>query len=163
MTDVPAVRNHCPVSVLLERDATDDKWGLPRWRVLGVVPEPGDAPPRPTRSLARENESSRTYLWRGLRLRLNPEACSDYALNLSSRRPLLFVICQTGGSGDLQPIAVSADQQDGVDAQEVDETVFEVAMPRSIATWLEAWIPAHWRPGQRKGRRWQKLEEDWES
>jgi len=125
------------VSVLLQRDKTPDRWGEHHWQVLGVLPEPGTPPARPTRSLARDGDDARVYLWRGLTLRLNPESCYDYWLNLSSKTPLLFVICQPDADGDLQPVTVSADQDDGVAALEVDETVLQTAMPGSIAAWVE--------------------------
>lgn len=163
MTDIEADDDrHCVVSVLLQRDVAPDKWGGLRWRVTGIVPE-GTTPTKqaPTCSLARADDTTRTYLWRGLTLRLNPDACDDYLLNLDGTRPLLFVICHPGPDGELRPVAVSADQQDGADALQFDSSVFEYAMPTSIATWIRAWVPRHWKPSQRKGKRWQKLAEEW--
>lgn len=141
------------VSVLLQREVDDDRWGRPRWSILGVLPQAGEIPERPTRSLARDGDEARVYLWRGLILRLNPDACDDYWLNLESGRPLLFVICQSDPGGDLLPVTVSADQEDGVAAQEVDETVLQTAMPISIAAWVEQYVRTYWRPGPRKNKR----------
>lgn len=157
-----AQNNHAwrAVSVLIQRDAAPDAWGLPRWQVVGVLPEPGQAPERPTRSLARDGDQARVFLWRGLKLRLNPESCYDYWLNLSSDKPLLFVICQPDTDGDLRPVTVSADQDDGVAALEVEETVFEAVMPPPIAAWVEQYAYDNWRPGphKKKGKRRKPLD-----
>lgn len=152
----------CVVSVLLQRSAAHGPWGQPQWQVVGVVPESsGPATQAPTRSLAHDGGTTCTYLWRGLGLRLNPVSCDDYVLNLGGERPLLFVICQLDSAGELRPVNVSADQQDGVDALEVDGTVFEVDMPPAIAAWIAEWVPKYWKPSQRKGRKWQRLQEEW--
>ena len=162
MADTSTDDRSCVVSVLLQRGDAHGPWGQPRWKVVGVVPESsGPSTQAPTCSLAHEGETTRTYLWRGLCLRLNPVSCDDYLLNLEGNRPLLFVICQFDSAGELRPITVSADQQDGVDALEVDGTVFEVDMPPSIASWIAEWAPKYWKPSQRKGRKWQKLQEQW--
>jgi len=158
--DSQNVPSRCAVSVLLQHDAQTDAWGQPRWRVIGILPEPGQPPEQPSRTLARDGAEGRVYLWRGLILRLNPTACDDYVLNLSSERPMLFIICQSDADGELRPINVSADQQDGVEAQEFGETMFAVAMPHSIAAWLEQYTYKHWRPGPRKKPRWKLPEED---
>jgi hypothetical protein len=126
---------------------------VPRWSILGVLPQPGAVPGQPERSLARDGAQARVYLWRGLDLRLNPEACDDYWLNLESGRPLLFVICQSAADGDLLPVTVSADQEDGVAAQEVEETVLQTPMPTPIAAWVEQYVRTYWRPGPRKNKR----------
>src|SRR5699024_9298721 len=125
--DTQDIPSRCTVSVLLQVDAQRDAWGQQRWQVTGILPEFGPAPARPTRSLAHAGKEEQVYLWRGLTLRLNPTACDDYFLNLSSQRPLLFVICQPDASGEPCPISVSADQQDGVEAQEFGEMMYAVA------------------------------------
>lgn len=163
MADIEDDERCCMVSVLLQRDIATDKWGGVRWRVAGIVPDATTAPTRqlPSCSLARADDATRTWLWRGLALRLSPDACDDYLLNLDGGRPLLFVICQPDADGELRPVAVSADQQDGADALQFEGSVFECDMPAPIAAWIRAWVPQHWKPSQRKGKRWQKLAEEW--
>ncbi|MEO5813220.1 MAG: DUF3305 domain-containing protein [Rhodanobacter sp.] len=162
MADTAPDDRYCVVSVLLERGAARGPWGQSRWQVVGIVPDsPGPPMQGPTCSVAHDDETTRVYLWSGLCLRLSPVSCDDYVLNLRSERPLLFVICQSDADGELRPVTVSADQQDGVDALEVDGTVFEVDMPPVIASWIAEWVPKFWKPSQRKGRKWQKLQEEW--
>lgn len=153
---------NCALSVLLQRDVAPDRWGKFRWRIQGIVPEAAEPLKRPPeRSLAHADARTLTWLWRGVPLRLHPDACDDYVLNLDGDRPSLFVICQSGADAELRPVSVSADQQDGVDAEEFDGVVFRYAMPAAVATWIAEWVPRHWKPSQRKGKRWQKLEEGW--
>ncbi|MDT8409158.1 MAG: DUF3305 domain-containing protein [Wenzhouxiangellaceae bacterium] len=123
------------------------------WHCVGAVPEPGAPPEQPTRSLVRDGQDAQLYRWQGLTLSLRQDACDDYWFNLTSRQPLLFILCQPGADGEPMPHRVTADQDEGVAAQEVDEILFQTAMPASIVIWIKNYVATHWRPGPRKQKR----------
>jgi len=134
------------VSVMMQHDRRG-------WHCLGVVPEPGPPPARPSRSLVRDGDDAQLVRWRGCTLALRQDACDDYWYNLTSRQPLLFILCQPGSDQEPFPLRVTADQDEGVAAQEVDQLMFQAAMPAPIVVWIKNYVATHWRPGPRKQKK----------
>lgn len=123
------------------------------WQLMGAVPEPEDAPVGPVRELVRNAADARLVRWRGFPLQLHPDGCDDYWFNVTSRQPLLFVICQPGDDDEPRPVRISADQEDGVAASEVEGIVFETPMPPPLVLWVRDYVAAYWQPGPRKNKR----------
>jgi len=134
------------ITMMLQHDAGG-------WQLLGLFPESGPPAGRPICRLARDGGDSRIYQWQGLPLRLQPDQADDYIYNLTSRSPMLFVICKPGEDDQPVPLRVSADQDDCVAAVEHDELVFQGAMPPPISEWIKRYVEAHWTPGPRKHKR----------
>lgn len=123
------------------------------WQLIGLFPE-HERPEGPAQCrLVRDGDDSRIYQWQRLVLRLQPDQADDYIYNLTSRTPMLFVICKTGEEGKPIPVLVTADQDDCVAAVEFDELVFQSPMPPSIVDWIRQYVEAHWEPGPRKHKR----------
>jgi hypothetical protein len=132
-----------PMTVMMERTGS-------RWQVIGILPSAAASPGHPQRELVRDGGDTCIYRWEGLELRLTPDACEDYWFNLTSTQPRLYVICQLDSDGEPQPLRISADQDDSVAAEEVDELFYQAAMPASIVVWIKDYVAAHYRPGPRK-------------
>jgi len=123
------------------------------WQLIGLFPE-HEQPQGPAQCrLVRDGGDSRIYQWQRLPLRLQPDQADDYIYNLTSRSPMLFVICKTGENGQPIPVLVTADQDDCVAAVEFDELVFQSPMPSSIVEWIRHYVDVHWEPGPRKHKR----------
>jgi len=147
MTDSTIERN--PVlgmTLMVQQDLTD-------WQLIGVFPESGPPSGRPTCRLVRDGGNSKIFQWQGLPLRLQQDQSDDYIYNLTSRTPMLFVICKPGADEQPVPLRISADQDDCVAAVEHDELVFQAPMPSPIAQWIQRYVEAHWAPGPRKNKR----------
>jgi hypothetical protein len=136
------------MSVLMQKDANG-------WHLSGILPSAaGQKVDRPHRELVRDDGATQIYRWEGLSLPLTPDACDDYWYNITSKQPCLYLICQPDAEGEPVPLRVSADQDDAVAAEEVDEWFFQAAMPKPILLWLKDYIATHRRAGPRK----QKIE-----
>lgn len=134
------------MTLMLQHDAAG-------WQLLGVFPESGPPAGRPTCRLVRDGGDSKIFQWQGLPLRLQQGQTDDYIYNLTSRSPMLFVICKTGADEQPVPLRISADQDDCVAAVEVDELVFQAPMPPPVIGWIQRYVEAHWTPGPRKNKR----------
>lgn len=133
-----------PMSVLMQKDARG-------WDVIGILPSPNpEDSALARRELVRDDGETQIYRWEGLVLPLVPDACDDYWYNLTSAQPLLYVICQADDEGAPTPLRLTADQDDSVAAEEVDEWFFQVPMPTPIVFWIRDYVATHWRPGPRK-------------
>ncbi len=131
-----------PMNILMQHDAGG-------WKALGILPTSGHAG-RSRRELVRDDGVTQIYRWEGMELRLVPDACDDYWFNLTSDQPRLYVICQRDQEGAPVPLRISADQDDAVAAEEVDEWFFQAEMPTAIVFWIRDYVATHWRPGPRK-------------
>lgn len=134
------------LTAMLQRDGEN-------WQLLGLLPENRPPSGRPRHRIVREDGNSSIHQWQGLPLRLQPDQTDDYIYNITSRSPMLFLICTSDEQNRPVPLHVSADQDDGVAAIEVDEIVFESPMPGPVLGWIQAYVQAYWTPGPRKGKR----------
>lgn len=136
------------MTVLMQRDENG-------WQVSGILPSPAATElDQARREIVRDDGVTQIYRWEGLSLRLVPDACDDYWYNITSEKPRLYLICQPDAAGEPVPLRISADQDDAVAAEEVDEWFFQAAMPHPIVLWVRDYIAAHRRAGPRK----QKIE-----
>ena len=120
------------------------------WKLLGILPASDAGSEGRRRELVRDDGVTQIYRWEGLVLRLLPDACDDYWFNLTSDQPRLYVICQADDQGVPVPMRITADQDDAVAAEEVDEWFFQAEMPTSVVFWIRDYVATHWRPGPRK-------------
>lgn len=132
-----------PMTVMMERTGS-------RWQVIGILPAPGPNDGVPRRELVRDGGETCIFRWEGLDLVLTPDACDDYWFNLTSPQPRLYVICQTGEDGDPIPLRITANQDDSVAAEEVEELFYQAAMPANIVVWIKDFVANNYRPGPRK-------------
>ena len=134
---------HRPMTVMMERTGS-------RWQVIGILPSPAAVAGAPQRELVRDGGDTCIYRWDGLDLTLTPDACDDYWYNLTSAQPRLYVICQADADGAPLPLRITADQDDSVAAEEVEELFYQAAMPAAVVVWIKDYIDTHYRPGPRK-------------
>ncbi len=132
-----------PMNVLMQHDEQG-------WKVLGILPASEPTSNQRHRELVRDDGVTQIYRWEGLMLRLLPDCCDDYWFNLTSDQPRLYVICQRDQDGSPMPVRITADQDDAVAAEEVDELFYQAEMPVPIVFWIRDYVATHWTPGPRK-------------
>lgn len=157
-----------PVTVLVEcRQARSGRWVQEQWEVVAVVAGKDVMGVESTTTLVHQDSECRRYLWSGLRLALYKDACESYWYNLMSGTPYLYVICCTeeeeNGAERLNPVLVTADQQEASGHMETDDRVYSVPMPEQVHQWLEHFVVENYVPAQKKKRKrqqWAKKESD---
>jgi len=136
------------MTVLMQKDENG-------WQVSAILPSPATVKLDEAQcELVRDDGETQIYRWEGLSLPLVPDACDDYWYNITSEKPRLYLICQPDAEGAPVPLRISADQDDAVAAEEVDEWFFQTAMSHPIVLWVREYIATHRRAGPRK----QKIE-----
>ncbi|HMA98295.1 MAG TPA: DUF3305 domain-containing protein [Wenzhouxiangella sp.] len=132
-----------PMTVMMERTGS-------RWQVIGILPSSQTSDGIPRRELVRDGGDTCIYRWEGLDLLLTPDACDDYWFNLTSAQPRVYVICQTEADGEPVPLRITANQDESVAAEEVEELFYQAAMPANVVFWIREYVATHYRPGPRK-------------
>lgn len=142
-----------PVSVIVGREAA-----LPegeQWRVQGVVIGQRFASEEIRCLRMRSGPEGDLYMWMGYQLRLRKASVEDYAYNVNSPTPTVFVVAKQDDEEGLRPlhVTVSLDEAQNLDAtnlRNVDELVSRVAMPPEVFRWLERFVLDHYVPRKRK-------------
>lgn len=142
-----------PVKVLMRRSENpDSRWGIPRWELLGVLPDV-EPPESLQRRVIHQAQGQRDFEWSGLRVYLFRDAAESYWYNLVGREPSLFVICRPGDGIELEPFAVTANYDEAGAHQETDDTVFSAPLPSVFVPELEEFVMTHYRPVEPRKRR----------
>ena len=154
-----------PVTVLVEcRQARSGRWVQEQWEAVAVVAGEDVKGNASQSTLVHEDAECRRYLWSGLRLKLYKDACESYWYNLMSGHPYLYVICffdeNEDGQESLNPVLVTADQQEASGHMETDDRVFSVPMPERVHQWVERFVVENYVPAQKKKRKRQQWAED---
>ena len=131
-----------PVTVLVEcRQARSGRWVEDQWQAIAVVAGKDVASDALESTLVHEDDQCRRYLWSGLKLSLYKDACESYWYNLMSDEPYLYVVCFADENEDgeecLNPLLVTADQQEATGHMETDDQVYSVPMPEQVRQWVE--------------------------
>ena len=153
-----ATPSEIPVTVLFEcRHARSGRWVEEQWEVVAVVAGKDVARDESETTLVHEDAECRRYLWSGLRLSLYKDACESYWYNLMSEQPYLYVVCHMDenedGEESLNPVQVSADQQEATGHMETDDRVYSVPMPEQVHQWVERFVVENYVPEEKKKRK----------
>lgn len=127
-----------------------------KWKALGVVVGDQFASPSPEKRLMRSGPDGDLFLWTGFSCRLHPAHTDDYAYNLQSETPGVYIIVGTADQ-TFQPRSVTlsldeAQNTDATDLRSADDTVLTVPMPPEVYRWVERFILDHHVPRRRKAR-----------
>lgn len=145
-----------PVAVMIASPPGDQFADAMLWQVSGVVVGEQFASAVREGTRVRSGPGGELFLWRGFSIRLRPSQAEDYALNLGSDRPEVFVISRFDRATGVEPleVTVSLDKAQGLDCTELrsaDEIVLSAPMPPEVGRWLEDFVAVHYQP-RRKGK-----------
>lgn len=146
-----------PVAVMIASPAQEHRSDPMLWQVTGVVVGRQFVSETREGQCVRSGPNGDLHLWRGFRIRLHPAQAEDYALNLGSERPEVFVIARFDPERGVEPleVTVSLDQAQNLDSTELrpsNEVVLSAPMPAEVGRWMEEFITVHYQP-RRKGKR----------
>ncbi len=141
------------VAVILERVAEPNPWEAWAFRLQDVVPDEGAFGEQP-RKLLDDGKRSR-WLYPGFELRLFPDECKGYFLNLTSGQPSWFVSWRehASDSGQVEVTAASVSYIEADRRMSAEERVESVPLAPELCEWLQAYTNQHFKPeGARKQR-----------
>lgn len=145
--------NAIPIAVVLERTREPNAWEAWSFRLVEVVPDEGVFGTAP-RLLVDDGKHSR-WVFPGFQLRLFPDECKGYFLNLTSGRPSWFVSWRPLDD-DPSQVEVTAASVSYIEADRrmsAEEKVESVALAAELCEWLQAFTNRHFQPeGKRKVR-----------
>jgi hypothetical protein len=147
-----------PVTVLVEcRQARSGRWVEEQWEAVAVVAGEDVLADGIKSTLVHEDDECRRYLWSGLKVSFYKDACESYWYNLMSDSPYLYVVCfeieGEDGAISLNPVLVTANQQEATGHMETDDRVYSVPMPEQVHQWLERFVVENYVPAQKKKRK----------
>jgi hypothetical protein len=145
----PAVRRPCvPVAVVMRRERIDNRWQPWRWSLADIVPHEEGFGSQP-RLLLKDDQEER-WLYPGFKVELFTDDAEGYYLNVTTPQPCFWVVWRMEEEAALadEPVAVPQtvtlsyhDAGRWLDAQ---ETVEQVAAPRDVVEWMQAFVDAHY-------------------
>lgn len=146
-----------PVAVMIASPGRARAADPMSWQVSGVVVGEQFAAASREGVCVRSAPEGELFLWRGFALRLRASQADDYALNLGSDRPEVFVVARFDAVRGVEPleVTVSLDEAQKLDATELrgaDELVLSAPMPPEVGRWLEDFVAVHYQPRTRKGK-----------
>lgn len=149
----PAPRPAVRVAVVMERQAHPNRWEDWRFTLVDVVAHEdafGSAP-----RVLRDDGSVRRMLYPDFTLELFPDQGKGYFLNLSSGRPVWFVMWRIDEDDPsiACPQAVSLSYIEADRWMSAEERVDNVPLPADLSAWLQAFTDAHFKPEATQRRR----------
>jgi len=142
-----------PVAVILERVKDPNPWEAWSFRLLEVTPDLGTIGQAP--KLLLDDGKRARWAYPGLGLRLYPDECKGYFLNLTSGRPSWFVSWRAvdDDPSQVEVTAVSVSYIEADRRMSAEERVESVPLPPELCEWLQNFTNRHFRPdGKRKVR-----------
>ena len=143
------VRRPCvAVAVVMRRECIDNRWQPWRWSLADIVPQEDGFGAQPRLLLKDEHEER--WLHPGFKVELFTDDAEGYYLNVSTSQPCFWVVWRMEEEPALaeEPVAVPQivtlsyhDAGRWLDAQ---ETVEQVAAPREVVEWVQAFVDAHY-------------------
>lgn len=149
----PRERPGVTVAVVMERVLQPNQWEEAAFRVLDVIPDEGGFGVEP-RKLFDDGRHSR-WLHPGFRVELFPDECKGYFLNLTSGRPVWFVMWRIVEHDALmaRPQVVSVSYIECDRWMAAEERVDNLPLPDPLCEWLRVFTNEHFKPdGPRRQR-----------
>lgn len=138
-----------PLSVVMERITTHNRWQSETWQLAGLLPPmEGDAA-----QVLIDREGLKQVRHPGLAIELFKDEGEGYYLNLVSPAPCVFVAWRLDeASGEAIPKFVTVSYNEAARWMDAQEKVESVPMPDDVEAALRAWVEANYQPPQKKQR-----------
>jgi hypothetical protein len=149
MTDRPRLN----VAVLIERRKQPNPWEAWNFRIADVAVDSGGFGTA-MRQL-RDDGQSALFLHPGFSVELYRDEAEGYYLNLSSGRPVWFVMWRIDEDDAARawPERVSLSYHEAGRLLDAQERVDNLPLPAAVAAWLQGYTDTHYRPEPRRRAR----------
>ena len=151
-----AIPSHFPVSVVMQHRVIENNiWLAEQWEVEAVIAGgDGNNTAIPERTVSRIGTDEEKYIWNNYQINLFEDEAESYYFNIVSDTPYVFVVCRDEEEdGELVPFKVSVNYDEASSFMELEEQVFQVAMPAEIYRWVESFVVSNYVPVKRKKRK----------
>ncbi len=139
-----------PVSVIMEKRPSTNKWVDRCWKAIGVVVgEQEDTGLR----LIREQDGVQQYLLPGFQVQLYKDQCESYYHNIKSPQPGCYIIAYQEEGAMPSPFLVSMSLDEAHSYLEGEEEVYSVPIPPELYVGTEAFILANYFPEKKLKRK----------
>jgi len=147
-----------PVAVVLRyRRTPHNPWQEGSWSVDGIVAGQQADDVGRERVLIHSAADIQLYLCGGFAVHLYRDEAESYYQNLMAEKPAAFVICQRDDNGGIAPRQVTLSYAEATSYMEMEEDVYNTALPPELYRWLEQYVLEHYVPEKTKKRK----REDW--
>lgn len=155
MAHTPTTDTEFPVSVVMERrEKQRDRWRFVEWKAVGVLTGEEHLSNTSRHETIHEDGDCRRILCTNFRIRLVKDGGESYWSNLMAEHPSLFVVCRRDeASGEPTPFLVTANYDEIIGYQEVDDDVYRIPLPPDVYQWLERYVVSNYIPQQKKKRK----------
>jgi hypothetical protein len=137
------------LSVVLQREAVQDRWEDHRWTLHGVVPDVGGE----VRTILQAGSLTHR-LHPGCEVTLYRDEAEGYYLNVSSEAPSVFVTLRIDEvTGEPYPFAATLSYNEAARWMDSAERVERAVAWPELATWLSEYTAENYRPEPKKRRK----------
>lgn len=147
------VRPAVSVAVVVEREASPNRWEDWRFRIVEVMADEPAFGREPR--LLRDDGKTARWLHPGFSVALYRDECEGYYLNLTSGSPVWFVMWRISETDPplATPEIVSVSYNEAGRWLDAQERVDNLPLPPDVAAWLQAYTDEHYRPEVKQRRR----------
>jgi hypothetical protein len=137
------------LSIILEREAVQNRWEDHHWHLFGVVPDVGGEP----RTIV-EIPPMLQRLFPGFEVTLFADETEGYYLNVSSEAPSVFVSIRTDDAGgDPYPFQATLSYNEAARWMDGGEKVERVVVWHELAAWMGQYVEDNYRPEPKRRQR----------
>jgi hypothetical protein len=140
------------VDVVMDRIALDNRWASEQWLPSAVEPvAEGRTAVQPPQRVVHD---PRRTSWRfpGLAIEMHPSEAEGLFLNLTSGKPVAFVMWRMHEDGEpaARPLIVTLSYNEAGRFMDGGERVDSVPLAEPLREWLAAFVAAHYKPEPKK-------------
>jgi len=132
----------------MRRERIDNRWQPWRWSLADIVPQQDSFGTQP-RLLLKDDQEER-WLHPGFKVELFTDDAEGYYLNVSTPQPCFWVVWRMEEEAALAdepvpvPQTVTLSYHDAGRWLDAQETVEQVAAPRDVVEWVQAFVDTHY-------------------
>ena len=146
--DAAIRRPRVAVAVVMRRERIVNRWQPWRWSLADIVPHQDSFGSQP-RLLLKDDQEER-WLHPGFNVELFTDDAEGYYLNVSTPQPCFWVVWRMEEEAALAdepvpvPQTVTLSYHDAGRWLDAQETVEQVAAPRDVVEWVQAFVDTHY-------------------
>jgi hypothetical protein len=132
-----------PITVVVERRASNHAWQDHIWRPLGVLPRTAGEPGQ----VLASGEDWTQYYGGNLDIELYRGETEGYRTNLTQPTPVVYVVLRRNADAEIlefEPFLATVCPYEAMSySEDNDDAVEGVPMPREVAEWLQEFVTLH--------------------